>query len=165
MKRRTNKKMVTVWDKSADTFQSIPKCELAPGMIRMNLEGTGEVWIRQDQLEGIQQGEYQSAPFGPEFREFFVTIKEAFDPYFFQTLEKWEDGFRRDRNPEREIAMWLVAAETMREFAPGHPTPRNLEVFQLLTNAMNNGSDGAKLTFQAEHLTNEEVNQILRIKE
>jgi hypothetical protein len=27
-----------------------------------------------------------------------------------QTLDEWEDGFRRDANPEREIALWCHMA-------------------------------------------------------
>ena len=144
------------------TFSQIPKTELAPGMINIDLKGHGRVWVRQDQFaEGSTRSEYQHPPFDDGIRKMFAEIKEVFDPYYSRTLDEWEDGFRRDRNADQEIAMWLFSAEKMKKHAPGAASPRNWEVYKLITNAMINGSDGAKLTFESELLTKEEIETIL----
>jgi hypothetical protein len=38
-----------------------------------------------------------------------------------RTIDEWEDGFRRDRNPEREIATWLHIAEVYETFTCEQP--------------------------------------------
>ena len=32
------------------------------------------------------------------------------------SLEKWEDGFRRDANPDRELAIWTYIANVYRDY-------------------------------------------------
>ncbi len=160
MKRRTKTPLVTVWDKQTDTYSQIPKSELAPGMISLNLEGRGIVWVRSDQCHDFKQSPQKGYDFS-DVMEIIAEIQAAFLPYRGLTLQEWVDGFQRDQNPEREIAIWAVGAEKMRKYAPGEPTPRNREVYRLIINAMVNGSDGALQTFSAEHLSKDEISRIL----
>jgi hypothetical protein len=44
-------------------------------------------------------------------------IQAAFAEHRQLTFEEWEEGFRRDANPEREIAIWSHAADVYITFA------------------------------------------------
>lgn len=100
---------VQVYDIPAGTFSTMPARELAPGMVQVELEGIeGVCWVNPSHL---QQSPYQHPPFDEETRDYLRQIKAALDEVYPQSLEQWEDGFRCDRDAEREIAIWLHIAE------------------------------------------------------
>src|SRR2546421_8961646 len=103
-------KKVKVYNFVTKKLSSIPVSELAPGMIEAEVQGIGRVWVAASQLK--MDGSYQHPPFSEEVRDFLRRIKAALDEVFPQTLEGWEDGFRKDINAEREIALWLNIAAT-----------------------------------------------------
>ena len=111
----------------------MPEAELAPGMIRIQLYPSNEiVWVNAADLK---QGGYQHPPFSEDVRALLRTIKERLDEVYPHTMEFWEDGFRRDQNAEREIALWLHLSKIYSEFAS--ETPRTMQekkdAFRLLT--------------------------------
>jgi hypothetical protein len=77
------------------------------GVFFQSLAWLGRVWISTAQS---RPGEYQHPPFSEEVRTYIGQIKVSLDEVFFQTLEAWEDGFRRDQHVEREIALWFHIA-------------------------------------------------------
>jgi hypothetical protein len=107
------KEMVQVYDLKSKTISTIPASELAPGMVHAQVEGVGLVWIAATQA---RPGPYQHGPFSKEVRDYLRQIKQALDEVYPQTLEQWEDGFRRDRNVERQIALWLHISSVYRRF-------------------------------------------------
>jgi hypothetical protein len=158
--KRKNKNTAKVWNRENDTLTVIPKSELAPGMIRMFIQGKGEVWCSDQEIEDIEFSHNRGHDLS-EVRGIISEIKDAFDGYYTKSLDEWEAGFQKDMHPEREIAMWLFASRKMREHAPGEPTPRNKEVFSLIMNVMVNGLENALLTFTPEILTRAEIEAIL----
>jgi len=54
------------------------------------------------------------APFDPTSRAYLLQIKTALNEVYPMSLEGWQGGFRRDENPELEIAIWLHIAEVYR---------------------------------------------------
>ena len=96
---------VRVFDFDTQQITTIPAAELAPGMVSVRMKGIeGTVWVDATRLE---QNVFQHPPFSEEAREYLRQIKAALDEVYSMSLEQWEDGFRRDRTPEREIAHWL----------------------------------------------------------
>ena len=80
-------------------------------------------WIKISQLEG---GPLRHAPFEDEgVRRLLRQIQETLAEVEPRTVEQWEDGFRRDHHPDREIATWLHIAAVYHRFTksgPGLPT-------------------------------------------
>ena len=55
----------------------------------------------------FRKGPLIHPPFDAEVRALLEEIRARLEPVFPMTLEEWEDGFRRDQTPEREIAIWV----------------------------------------------------------
>lgn len=94
-----------MYDFDTQTLSAIPAAELAPGMVRVRMNGVeGSVWVEAARL---QKSPDRHPPFPEQGRDYLRQIKAALDEVYPLTLEAWEDGFRRDHNAEREIATWL----------------------------------------------------------
>lgn len=106
---------VPFYDVDSGTVVQIPRRELRPDAVEVHIQAVdGLVWVLPDQL---QQGPVQHPPFADDLREYTRQMKTTFSEHLDQTLDEWEDGFRRDANPEREIALWSHAADVYVEFA------------------------------------------------
>ncbi|MBL9216564.1 MAG: hypothetical protein JNG83_13890 [Opitutaceae bacterium] len=83
----------------------VPKAELRPGVILVHLTGQDTpVYADPSQLV---PGAYRQPPFTGEAAECIRTLAAELQDVFPQSAEEWEDGFRRDLDPDREIASWL----------------------------------------------------------
>jgi hypothetical protein len=156
-------KMVRVYDKEMDEITTIPARELAPGMMRCQIEDIeGEVWVDANSLK-TEKGPFLYPPCSEEIRAYFREFAETFHDVCPKTVDQWEVGFRRELNPEKEIAIWLHMASVFRRFTEGRnlsPEQRE-DIFQLILAAMNNGPDAIKVTFKARTLSQKRVEQIL----
>ena len=82
-------------------------------------------------------GEIRHPPFNEELRGFIRDIQAAFAEHRPLSFEEWEDGFRRDANPEREIAIFSYAADVYRLLTKDDPSAeRRGEVYRLLIGCM-----------------------------
>lgn len=158
--------MARIWNPETDLSMEIPESELEPGFTRVRhpRAGKGIVWVASDQLAKISSpnfGPPRHPPFEEGILDYLREIKAALDPYYCQTLEEWESGFRADTNPEREIAFWLHVAGLIKEFAPGEASPKGREVMNLCLALANNGTMHYRYVFQREHLTEAEVEAIV----
>jgi hypothetical protein len=59
-------------------------------------------------------------------------IKAALDEVHSMTIEEWEDGFRRDRDAEREIASWLYIADIYSQMVAGNKLADRKEKLDIL---------------------------------
>ena len=103
--------LVPFYDVHSKRVIRIPKKELAPGCIRARIHGIGiddPVFVAGDQLH--QPGPLIHPPFDEDVRPYIGQIQIAFAEHRRLSVEEWEDGFRRDRNPDQEIALWIHAA-------------------------------------------------------
>jgi hypothetical protein len=92
--------LVPFYDVPSGRVVRIPPSELRPGCVQARMEGVdGVVWISPDQVE---QGEIRHPPFDEDIRAYIRDIRAAFAEHRDLSFEEWEDGFRRDANPERE---------------------------------------------------------------
>lgn len=111
-RRETMKeKHVRVYDFETKQISEIPAKELAPGMVRANVEGIdGEVWV--DAAQGKTDSGYRHPPFGRERKMLINELIFALHDVLPKSEEEWEDGFRNDAHPDREIALWIHVAGT-----------------------------------------------------
>lgn len=99
---------VRVLDAETRAVTLIPERELPPGMVQMEVPGTGLVWVKAGTLK---QSGLIHPPFPPGALEVVKEIKAALDEVFPQSLEKWEEDLRRVARPEAEVARWLRVAD------------------------------------------------------
>lgn len=97
----------------------IPASELRPGAVQVKIQGSDEVvWALPEQLH---PGEIKHPEFDKGIRDYIRQIQTMFLEQRPLSFEEWEDGFRRDTTPEREIARWLHAGEVYTEFTRDEP--------------------------------------------
>jgi hypothetical protein len=107
--------LVPFFDVESGRVVRIPASELRPGVVQARVQGIeGLVWLLPGQLK---QGDVKHPPFDEGTRTYIRQIREAFAEHRPLSFEEWEDGFRRDANPEREIALWSHAADIYTAFA------------------------------------------------
>lgn len=111
--------MLRFYDCKTGQVNEIREEDLAPGMVQIERVGIGTVWICDDQLTNLRKSPYRHPPFDEGILDILRGLKRALDLVHPMTLEEWEDGFRRDMNPEREIAIWMRIASAYRHCTVG----------------------------------------------
>ena len=137
-KRRPARPRVNVYDSSTQQIHSIPADELAPGMIRVRMEGVeGDVWM---DIASLKPGEYRHPPLDEQGKALVREIKDAVDEVYFMTEEACEDGFRRDTHVERELEIWLRIAHVYGELTArtGYSLEKKRKIFEILLSCANN---------------------------
>lgn len=90
----------------------IPKAELGPGAVLVQIQGQPHpVYADSAQL---QPGTHQHPPFEGEMKEAIRSLVIDLAEVRPLSFEAWEDGFRRDQTPDREIAGWLHLAAILK---------------------------------------------------
>ena len=64
-------------------------------------------------------GKVKHPPFDKRIRKIIRHIQKTFAEHDKRSVKVWEDGFRSDTHPEKEIAYWSHAADIYKEFASG----------------------------------------------
>lgn len=108
--------LVRVFDADQHRVFTMPARELVPGMVNARMQGVGDVWVFPSQFP---PSDYRHPPFDEDLRDGIRRLQRLLDDVQPMSLEEWEDGFRRDRDPRREIAAWLHAAEVYRSLTRG----------------------------------------------
>jgi hypothetical protein len=105
------KQTMTVYDLATGEVREVPAGEPPPGTVPCTLTkiGPGEA----------APGPIRHPPFSPEVRALIRDFPDIFRDVCPRTLEQWEDGFRRDLHPGREIAIWLLMANVFEHFTAG----------------------------------------------
>ncbi|MBW3622813.1 MAG: hypothetical protein KY468_05320 [Armatimonadetes bacterium] len=152
---------VRIYDPDNRSLSEIPAEELAPGMIRVEVEGIeGEVWA---DVSRLRKSDYRHPPFTEEIRDYLREIRQKLDEVYPLSLEEWEDDFRRDQNPEREIAIWLFIAERYAEQVNGRSLNpvQKMDVFRILVSCSNNPKENVLSVTHLEALPREEAQRIV----
>jgi hypothetical protein len=99
-------------------FYTVSASEVPGGYAPIHIVEHGDFYASPELLSTFTtRGEYVHPAFPAEFREIFRRFERVFDPVYPQTVEQWEDGFRRDRHPWAEIATWEWWANTIERFS------------------------------------------------
>ena len=110
----------------------------------------------------MQQGAIRHEPFSEEIRDHLRHIENAFAEHCDLTLEEWEDGFRRDVSPEREIALWLHAADVYVQFTADESSPdRRTDVYRCIVTCMTAGPDSVWDVLRPQTLDQAEAKQLV----
>jgi hypothetical protein len=159
-KRQPSQEMVPFLDVEAGRVVNIPACELRPGTIQVQLLGSNEVvWALPQQL---RQGEIKHPEFNEGVRAYIRQIQDAFAEQRPLSFEEWEEGFRRDAHPEREIALWSHAADVYTAFTKEEPSAeRRRDVYRCIMTCLTTGPDGVWNVLRPEVLTRDEAEQIV----
>lgn len=107
-----------MFDPKTCKLKSIPAAELSPKLIQARLLGLGLEELCWIDPKGIDPNTpYQHPPFDEVTRGNLGKILDILRDVCPDTLDQWEDRFRRDAHPENEIAIWEDLAEVFEEFA------------------------------------------------
>lgn len=149
---------VTVFDVTTQTYTAIPQSELAPGMVRAEVEGhEGVVWIDADQLKA---SDYRQPPFSGERRDSLLRLVDAFPGVYQKTYEFWEDGFRRDTNPDSEIAVWMHIADVYERHSADQPPHYRGELFSLVVACSNADRERVGSIFQRSLISEADFHRV-----
>src|SRR5689334_22935439 len=106
--RRQNPELVPYHDFATGKTVLIPIVELCPGVVLVRIQAQeGPVSAKADQCK---QGHYQHSQFEGEERAAIQSLVTHLADVYARSYEEWEDGFRRDKTPAREIAGWVHLA-------------------------------------------------------
>jgi hypothetical protein len=138
----------------------IPAAELRPGCVQIQLQGSDEVvWAVPEELK---QGEIRHPPFEEEIRDCIRRIQSAFAEHYDLSLDEWEDGFRRDANPAREIALWSHAANVYQRFTTGEASAdHRAEVYNVIVACMTTSPDAVWHVVKLRTLTRPDAERIV----
>jgi hypothetical protein len=152
--------LVPYLDTEAGRVVRIPESELRPGVVQARLQGTDElVWVLP---EALRPSEVQHGEFAEGIRDYIREIQAAFAEHRPLSFEEWEIGFRRDTNPEREIALWLHAAGVYGEFACDEPAAdRRLDIYRCVMTCLCTSPDGVWQVLRPEALSRAEAERVV----
>jgi hypothetical protein len=133
----------------------------------------GVVLLRQTRAPGtmsvrtadIQPGPLRHATLSAELDERIRHFEPIFAEVYPRSHEEWLDGFKRDQNPESEVAIWEAIAAAFQKFTEKHTLTKEArqEAFALLL--VRSGSDeqttlsGVKL----RHLSPAEASELVKL--
>ena len=152
--------LVPFYDFEAKRVVRIPAAELREGCVQVKIQGMNEVvWVAAEQL---QMGPIRHPPFDAEARELIRRIQTAFAEHRDLSLEEWEDGFRRDANVEREIALWMYAGDVYRKFAADESSAeRRRDIYRVLVACMTSRPDSVWNVLKPTALSRPEAERIV----
>jgi hypothetical protein len=153
-------KMVPFYDVESGRVVQIPASELRPGVVQAQVQGIeGLVWLLPDQLK---QGAIKHPEFDEGIRDYIRQIHAAFAEQRSLSFEEWEDGFRRDANPEREVAIWSHAADVYTAFAGAEPSAeRRRDMYRCIVACLTSGPDVVWHVLKPEVLSRPEAQQVV----
>jgi hypothetical protein len=152
---------VRVLDLDTGIITTIPARELAPGMVKAEVQGiVGEVWV--DASKG-RESPIRHPRFPDAYRDVFRELARVFGDVYRQTVEQWEEGFRREQHPEQEIALLLYLADVFTHFTAG----RNLDahqrkdIYDVVLACVNNGPEQLRFVTSPRTLSRKRVLEIV----
>ena len=151
---------VQIYDIPSGTISTIPARELAPSFVRTTVQGIdGDCWIDPTHLN---KSPYQYGPFDEETRDYLREIKSALDDVYPMTVDEWEDGFRRDRNAEQEIAIWLHIAAIFNKLTLDSESDADEreDIFRILLSCANNPKELALTAAEIKKLSRPEAEAV-----
>jgi hypothetical protein len=120
----------------------------------------GDVFVEAGTLE---TSPHRHPPFDEKTRDFLRQLQEALAEVHPRTVEQWEDGFRRDAHPEREMQFWASVAGCYRHFTESkvYNSAVRQDIFRLVFVCLNNGPEAALATVNLAVLSRKRAGQII----
>jgi len=152
--------LVAYWDAASKHVIHIPRSELAPGCIRVRIQGIDEpVWASELKY---RMGPLRHPPFGEDILAYVRRIQSTFAEHRPISVEEWEDGFRRDLNVEQEIALWIHAAGVYSAFASNERSEaRRKHLYQVVIACLTATPDTVRQGVQPGPLADQDIAEIV----
>lgn len=96
-------------------FYTAPATQIPAGYLRIHIQNEGEFFVSPDALRTTPPP-LRHPEFPEEVRDIIRQFAGTFATHLPQTLDKWEEGFRQDAHPWREIALWQMFADAYNRF-------------------------------------------------
>jgi hypothetical protein len=159
---RESVKLVPFYDAETDAVVQIPQSELSPAVMFIALEGRGNVYI--DAAQARLPDALLQAPFQGELRSAIESLVRDLADVHPMTYLEWEEGFRTEPRPEREIARWLHLAEILNAMSLAHAfdPPRRRECLNLLLACLNGPRDTSRDRCRLRLLSEEQIDEAIR---
>ena len=150
--------IVEVIDLKTDSVSVVPSDQIGPGMIRIRHEGKN-YWADSSQ---IQRNEYQHNPFEGEMKSRIESIMNNLSEVYSLSYKEWEDGFRRDKDPINEIAIWEHIVSIYERFSKNVSNlSLKREIFSVVSTCSYSGSGQVLNQVTLEVLTKEQAKKII----
>jgi hypothetical protein len=114
---------VKVSDADTGRVYSMPPSELAPGMVGIQIVDSdgnaSDVVYRELRFADIANTPIRHESLPDDLMELATAIYEVIGEALEQEYDQFVDGFRHDRNPDRELGIWANIAGAYRHFTAG----------------------------------------------
>jgi hypothetical protein len=156
-------KTVKIYDLANNKISTIPAAELAPNMVEADVVGVGRVWISADEIS--LAGKIKHTPFNEEKRQMFRQLKSVLDEVYLKTIEAWEETFRKDSDPEQEIAIWLHIASTYQQSTAGKKLtlPQRKEYLMTILSCSRSPREHIFEIFQPKVISRQEAERVIEL--
>jgi hypothetical protein len=151
--------MVPFLDTETGRVVQIPASELRPGAVQIQMEGIGLTWALPHQFK---DGGVRHPLFDERAGAYIHQIHETFAEHRHLSFDEWEDGFRRDAKPEREIALWSHAADVYTALAGDEPSAeRRKDVYRCIVACLTTTPDTVWYVLKPTVLGRGEAEQVV----
>ena len=154
---------VPFYDAKTKKTVLIPKSELSPTSILVRIDGfDSQVYI--DASEAKLSDSRLHPPFeGEEKRAIESLVSELADVYPM-TFTQWEDGFRCDARPQKEIVGWVHLASILKIMSHrfSFDQTQRRECFQLLVACFNGERSTARNRCKVQLLSDEQADLAIK---
>jgi hypothetical protein len=156
-------KTVKIYDLGHNKISTIPAAELAPNMVEADVVGVGRVWISADEIS--LAGKVKHPPFNEEKRQKLRQMKAALDEVYPKTIEELEEAFRKDSDPDQEIAIWLHIASVYQQSTAGKKLtlPQRKECLMLILACSRSPREHVFEIFQPKAITRQEAERVVEL--
>lgn len=126
---KENKAIVRLYDPTTRTIREIPSRELSSDCMLADIEGIGEAYVEASKLKPGNTIRHQELPeeLRKRIRDLYPIIRDVYE----SSLDKWEEGFKYDTNPDKEIASWERVAKTFQHFSEGETLDQQKAIFEV----------------------------------
>jgi len=155
-------KMVKVLDLDTKRVTTIPVAELAPGMIRIKPgNDCTEYYVEGHKFN--PKSSIQHPPLEEDDRRLIRGIVATFHDVYPKTSEEWEDAFRRDTHPKKEIGLWVLMGHVFLHFTRGRQLnyEKRKDIFDVVLATINNGPEATPFTVAPCTLDRKRVREIV----
>jgi hypothetical protein len=127
----------------SDEYDMVPRDRVPAGYTRVYVQDRGEVFLDPTWV-GVE-AELRHSPFTAEALGRLRVLQAVFADVYPRSLEEWEEDFRRDQTPWREVALWEMIAVAFRRYTQHLSGSGELavqkrrDVFALIMGLVNDG--------------------------
>jgi hypothetical protein len=161
--RKNRPELVRYYDAATKTVVRIPKAELRPGVVLVQVRGEAEP-MYADASDLKLGSTIHHSSLSEELRDAIARLAADLADVYPQSASEWEDGFRRDRDPEREVAGWLHLAAILSVMSNryGYDEAQKRECFRILVACFTGDRETVRERSDPELLASSEVEQAIK---